>query len=188
MSHLTKISSKVSAMTGFWSLDTGYLCLVLYAFFLMSCSGKHETDKNIFHYNEQTGIASLDPAFAKNQSIMWVVHQLYNTLVEVDQDLNIVPSLAKSWEISGDRRTYVFHLRSDVLFHDDVVFKNGKVRRLIAKDIEFSFKRIIDRRTASPGAWIFNRKVDSVNGLKAINDSTFQLVLVRPYMPILGIL
>ena len=32
-----------------------------------------------------TGIASLDPAFAKNQSIMWAVHQLYNTLVEVDQ-------------------------------------------------------------------------------------------------------
>ena len=38
----------------------------------------------IFHYNESTGIASLDPAFAKNQSIMWAIHQLYNTLVEID--------------------------------------------------------------------------------------------------------
>jgi len=174
--------------TGFWSLVTGYLCLVLYALFLISCSGKHETDKNIFHYNEQTGIASLDPAFAKNQSIMWAVHQLYNTLVEVNQDLNTVPSLAKSWEISGDRLTYTFHLRSDVFFHSDDVFENGRGRRLIAKDVEYSLRRIIDKRTASPGAWIFNSKVDSVNGFKAINDSTFQIKLVRPYMPILGIL
>jgi len=188
MSHLTKISSKVSVRTGFWSLVTGYLCLVLYALFLISCSGKHETDKNIFHYNEQTGIASLDPAFAKNQSIMWAVHQLYNTLVEVNQDLNTVPSLAKSWEISGDRLTYTFHLRSDVFFHSDDVFENGRGRRLIAKDVEYSLRRVIDKRTASPGAWIFNSKVDSVNGFKAINDSTFQIKLVRPYMPILGIL
>ena len=178
----------MSVRTGFWSLVTGYLCLVLYALFLISCSGKHETDKNIFHYNEQTGIASLDPAFAKNQSIMWAVHQLYNTLVEVNQDLNTVPSLAKSWKISGDRLTYTFHLRSDVFFHNDDVFENGRGRRLIAKDVEYSLKRIIDKRTASPGAWIFNSKVDSVNGFKAINDSTFQIKLVRPYMPILGIL
>ena len=178
----------MSVRTGFWSLVAGYLCLVLYALFLISCSGKHETDKNIFHYNEQTGIASLDPAFAKNQSIMWAVHQLYNTLVEVNQDLNTVPSLAKSWEISGDRLTYTFHLRGDVFFHNDDVFENGRGRRLIAKDVEYSLRRIIDKRTASPGAWIFNSKVDSVNGFKAINDSTFQIKLVRPYMPILGIL
>src|SRR4029078_6947549 len=116
MSHLTKISSKVSVRTGFWSLVTGYLCLVLYALFLFSCSGKHQTNKNIFHYNEQTGIASLDPAFAKNQSIMWAVHQLYNTLAEIDTALHIIPSVAKSWKISDDRLTYTFYLRDDVFF------------------------------------------------------------------------
>lgn len=174
MNHLTKIF-------GFSYLVAGFLSLV-------SCSGEHKTDKNIFHYNEQTGIASLDPAFAKNQSIMWAIHQLYNTLVEVDQHLNIVPSLAKSWEISDDRRTYTFHLRPDVFFHDDNVFENRKGRRLIAKDVEYSFKRIVDKRTASPGAWIFNNKIDSLDAFRALNDSTFQLKLVRPYMPILGIL
>ena len=178
----------MSLRTGLWSLVAGYLFLISCALVLGSCSGEHENDKNIFHYNEQTGIASLDPAFAKNQSIMWAVHQLYNTLVEVDQDLNTVPSLAKSWEISGDRLTYTFHLRNDVFFHNDDVFENRKGRKLIAKDVEYSLKRIIDKRTASPGAWIFNSKVDSVNGFKAINDSTFQIKLIRPYMPILGIL
>ena len=155
---------------------------------LSSCSGKGHAAKNIFHYNEQTGIASLDPAFAKNQSIMWAVHQLYNTLVEVDKDLNIVPSIAKGWRISEDRRTYTFNLRDDVFFHDDDAFPNSRGRRLTAGDVVYSFNRIINKKTASPGDWIFNRKVDSLNAFAAIDDTTFQLKLIRPYMPILGIL
>jgi peptide/nickel transport system substrate-binding protein len=164
------------------------MVLLLCGLFPVSCLQKRETDKNIFHYNEQTGIASLDPAFAKNQSIMWAVHQLFNTLVEVDQNLNIVPSLAKSWEISQDRRTYIFHLRTDVFFHADQAFANEKGRPLRAIDIEYSLRRIIDKRTASPGAWIFNNKVDSADAFRAIDDSTFRLKLIHPYMPILGIL
>jgi ABC-type transport system substrate-binding protein len=155
---------------------------------LVSCAGKKHSDKKVFHYNEQTGIASLDPAFAKNQSIMWPVHQLFNTLVEVDDRLQIVPSLAKSWEISDDRLVYTFHLRDDIFFHDDACFPDGKGRKLLASDIEYSLSRIIDKNIASPGAWIFNRKVDSLQPFKALNDSTFQLKLVRPYNPVLGIL
>ena len=134
-----------------------------------------------------TGIASLDPAFAKNQSIMWAVHQLFNTLVEVDSNLQIVPSLAKKWEISENRLSYTFHLRNDVLFHDDDVFAGAK-RKLTANDVVFSFQRIIDKSVASPGSWIFNNKVDSVEPFKVINDSTLQLNLLKPYNPILGIL
>ena len=156
--------------------------------FLASCYNSEKKDENIFHYNEQTGIASIDPAFAKNQSVMWAVHQLYSTLVEVDSQLNIVPSLATHWMISDDKKTYTFYLRNDVLFHDDACFPNKKGRRLTAKDVEYSFKRIVDKAVASPGSWIFNSKVDSVDGFKAIDDTTFQLKLIRPYNPILGIL
>jgi peptide/nickel transport system substrate-binding protein len=119
---------------------------------------------------------------------MWAVHQLYNTLVEVDSQLNIVPSLATRWEISDNKTTYIFHLRNDVVFQDDACFPGGKGRRMTAADVEYSFKRIMDKNTASPGAWIFNGKVDSVDGFKAIDDTTFQVKLVRPYQPILGIL
>jgi peptide/nickel transport system substrate-binding protein len=154
----------------------------------LGCSNDKKANKNIFRYNEQTGIASLDPAFAKNQSIMWAIHQLYNTLVEVDSNLNIIPSLAKSWEFSDDRKTIIFHLRNDVFFHDDAAFTSIKGRKLIAGDIVYSFKRIQDKKVASPGAWIFNNKVDTVNAFTSINDSTFQLRLLKPYNPILGIL
>lgn len=164
------------------------LTIILLSLCILSCYNSEKRSGNIFHYNEQTGIASLDPAFAKNQSIMWAVHQLYNTLVEVDSQLNIVPSLAKRWEISGDKKTYTFYLRNDVVFHDDDCFSNGKGRKMTAKDVEYSFKRIVDKNTASPGGWIFNKKVDSIDGFKAIDDTTFQLKLLRPYQPILGIL
>ncbi len=155
---------------------------------LISCTSHEHPDKKIFHYNESSDIASLDPAFAKNQSVMWAVHQLYNTLVEVDSNMKIAPSLAKSWELSADNKTYIFHLRTDVLFRDDDAFADGKGRRFTANDVVYSFQRIMDKNTASPGAWIFNDRVDSINGFSAINDSTFQLRLSAPFQPMLGIL
>jgi len=166
-----------------------YLTFLLFVVVsIHACYSGEKEDKMIFHYNETTGIASIDPSFAKNQSIMWAIHQLYNTLVEVDSSLNIVPSLAKSWTISDDKKTYTFHLRSDVLFHDDPCFSDGKGRKMTAQDVVYSFNRILDKSVASPGSWIFNGKVDSVDGFKTIDDTTFQLRLLRPYNPILGIL
>ena len=165
-----------------WVLVLG-ACLLIAA-----CRHQNSNGKKIFHYNEVTGIASLDPAFAKNQSIMWAVHQLYNTLVETDDNLNMVPSLAKSWDVSADRREYIFHLRTDVFFHDNDAFPGSKGRRLTADDVRYSFKRIIDKNTASSGAWIFNDRVDTSAGFTVLNDSTFRLLLLRPFNPVLGLL
>ena len=162
--------------------------LIVVGFCALSCNNSTQNDKQVFRYNETTGIATLDPAFAKNQSIIWPVHQLYNTLVETNNELNIVPSLASRWDVSADRLTYTFHLRQDVFFHDDPSFRNGKGRRMVAEDVAYSYRRIIDPLTASSGAWIFNNRVDSINGFKALNDSTFQLKLIRPFTPVLGLL
>jgi len=166
-------------------------CIYLYMFIgyiLVGCNQEKQGNKNVFTYNESTGIATLDPAFAKNQSIMWAVHQLYSTLVEIDTGLQIKPSLAKRWEISKDRLTYTFYLRNNVFFHDNIAFKNGKGRRLVAADVVYSFNRIIDKQTASSGAWIFNNRVDSIQPFMALNDSVVIVKLQRPFQPILGIL
>lgn len=165
-----------------------YIGIAVLLLIFSTCKNTHRQNDNVFYYNETTGIASLDPAFAKNQSIMWAVHQLYNTLVEVDSNLNVVPSLAKSWDVSADRHTFTFHLRTDVFFQDNDAFANVKGRRMVAADVAYSLQRIMDKSTASSGAWIFNNRVDSLHGFTAINDSTFQLKLIRPFNPILGIL
>jgi peptide/nickel transport system substrate-binding protein len=167
--------------------------VILFAIFVSlilfhSCGRPAAGNEQIFHYNEFTGIATLDPAFAKNQSIMWAVHQLYNTLVETDDSLHIVPSLAYRWDVSGDRKVYTFHLRRDVFFHDNDAFPGGRGRPLTAFDVEYSFNRIIDPATASSGAWIFHGRIDSARGFRALNDSTFQLTLVAPFAPVLGLL
>src|SRR5665213_2027671 len=94
------------------------ILITVFALSFASCS-HHEKVKNIFHYNEQSGIATLDPAFAKNQSIMWAVHQLYNTLVQTDDSLHLIPSLVRNWDISPGNLTLTFHLRDDVFFQDN---------------------------------------------------------------------
>jgi oligopeptide transport system substrate-binding protein len=161
---------------------------IIYFSFIISCGSSKRNEQNYFHYNETTGISSLDPAFAKNQSNIWAVHQLFNTLVETDEQLHVVPSLAKSWDISADRMQITFHLRTDVFFHNNPCFVNGKGRRVVADDVVYSFQRLMDKNTASPGAWIFNNRVDASTGFKAIDDSTFQLNLVKPFVQILGVL
>jgi ABC-type transport system substrate-binding protein len=164
------------------------LLIITLSIIFSSCATHQHPDKKIFRYNESSGLASLDPAFAKNKQVMWAVHQIYNTLVEIDSAMQVAPSLAKRWEISNDNRTFTFFLKDSIYFTNDACFEKGQGRKLTAQDVVYSFNRIVDKNTASPGAWIFNSRVDSVNGFTALNDSVFQLKLIRPFQSILGIL
>ena len=147
---------------------------------------KTQSDKTVFRYNESKGIATLDPAFAKSQVLIRPANQLYNGLVQMDNNLNIVPSIAKEWEIINSGKTYLFTLRNDVYFHDHQIFSNGEGRKVTALDFEYSLNRIIDPKTASPGAWIFNN-VDK-NDIKALNDSILEIKLKNPFPAFLGLL
>lgn len=154
-----------------------------------SCNqGNKKEELQIFRYNQIGGLETLDPAFAKNLSIMWGVHCLYNTLIEVDSQLNLQPSLATSWEISDDHLQYTFTIRNDVFFHDNEVFENGIGRKMTAHDIVYSFSRLIDPAVASSGAWIFNERVANEHPFVATNDSTFKINLAKPFVPILYLL
>ena len=159
--------------------------------FMVSCKN-HNSDNNgktIFKYNESSGITSLDPAFAKDQANIWACNQLYNGLVQLDDQLNIKPCIASEWEISDEGKTYTFTLRNDVLFNKDDCLKDIP-RKVTAYDFEYSFSRIVDEKIASPGAWIFNY-IKNENGkyaFKALNDTTFTLTLKQTFPPFLGLL
>jgi peptide/nickel transport system substrate-binding protein len=166
-----------------------HLCFFfLLAMAAISCGRSQQEEWRVFRYNQPEGISTLDPAFAKNQPINWATHQLFNSLMEVDEQMRIVPALAKRWELSADRLTYTFILRDNVRFHDHPAFPDGKGRRMVASDIVYSLSRILDPATASPGAWIFNGRVDSLAPFTAVDDTTFRLRLRSPFPPILGIL
>jgi peptide/nickel transport system substrate-binding protein/oligopeptide transport system substrate-binding protein len=115
---------------------------------------------------------------------------VFNGLVQFDANLNVVPCIAKSWEASRDGLVWTFHLRQGVKFH------NG--REVQADDFVYSFLRILDPRTASPRAWLFERvrgaqkfragAAESVEGLQALDAYTLQITLSQPYAPFINLL
>ena len=162
-------------------------CVVI---ILSGCFKPLEDDgKNIFYYNESAGITSLDPAQCRDLENMWAVNQLFDGLVELDSAMQVKPLIARSWDIVEGGTTYVFHLRNDVLFHDNEVFEGSKGRRVVAADFVYSFNRIVDASVASPGKWVFAQvDFDTNTGFEAPNDSTFIVHLKQPFPPFLGML
>ncbi len=147
--------------------------------------------KKIFKYNESAGISTLDPAFSSGQSVIWPCNLLYNGLVSLNDSLEIVPAIARNWEISEDGTIYTFHLRQDVQFHNTDYFKFQKPRYVTAEDFVYSFNRIVDSKVASPGAWIFQKVAEDETGkpaFTALNDSTLEIRLSQFFPPFLGIL
>lgn len=152
---------------------------------LLACKPQKKYDDNlIFRYNEAAGITSLDPAFSRNQANIWAVNQLFNGLVQMDDNLKVQPCIAKSWEISDSGMTYTFHLRSDVLFHADESFQNDKQRKVTSEDFKYSFERLRSTYLAAPGSWVFT----NVLAFDTPNDSTFVIYMKQPFPPFLGIL
>lgn len=161
-------------------------------FFLVLFAACHQVQheeqrKDVFYLNLSSGsLESLDPAYAKDLYTMWTTHMIYNTLVEADAQLHVVPSLAKHWTISPDGLRYRFVLRDDVFFQQAPEFAGP--RRMIASDVVFSLSRLVDPKIASSGAWIFNDRIAKDSPFVALNDSVFELRLLRPFSPMLAML
>lgn len=156
-----------------------------------SCGGRdYQHAGEVFRYNESKDIPTLDPAFARNQTIIWPTNQIFNGLVQMDEQMNIVPCIAKEWTVSDNGRIYTFTLRDDISFHKNSVFGIDSTRIVKASDFVYSFNRIIDKTTASPGRWIFNSVDKGVanNGFEAVNDTTLKIYLNKPFPAFTGIL
>lgn len=172
--------------------------LISIASFIVSCSNQKEnqtkeTDdkKMVFYYNEKDGISSLDPAESNVLPHIWICNQLYNGLVQSDDSLNVIPCIARYWEIEEEGTKYVFHLRNDVYFHDNPCFPNGKGRKVTAYDFEFSFNRLLitpNSTAASLLSYIDKSEKTNFRPFQSINDSTFVIYLKQPYSVFLNIL
>jgi oligopeptide transport system substrate-binding protein len=86
-------------------------------------------------------IKTLDPAFINDAADVQLLLQLYAGLTRLDEDGEPYPSLAESWTVSGDGRTYSFTLRDGLQFSDGSPLRADDVRR--------SWLRVLDPATAS---------------------------------------
>ena len=179
------------------------ILLILSLIALFSCGRNKSSDENlkIFKYNESSGILTLDPIYAKDLPHIWACNQIFNGLVAFDDEMNVVPAIAKSWNISEDGMTYTFVLRDDVYFHEDECFEKTarlqdykttsdllvdleKTRKVVAQDFVYSFNRVLDRKLNSSGSWIFA----NAYAFNAVNDTILEIKLTQPFPAFLGIL
>jgi peptide/nickel transport system substrate-binding protein len=105
-----------------------------------------------------------------------VLEQLYGTLTELDPDLEVVPGLAESWQVSEDGRTLTMTLRKGVTFADGSAFDSA--------DAKASLDRIRDEATGAVAA----ASLASVTAVAAPDPSTLVLTLSGPDAGILAAL
>ncbi len=159
---------------------------------LWACGDKANSikDTTVFRYNEHANITSLDPAFSKDQRNIWPCNLLYNGLVELDQDLNVVPDLASDWSISDDGLIYEFTLKDNLYFHENESFLDQnelltrKQRKVTAADFKYSLERLTDAQVASPGAWTMKH----VQQIDAPASNKLTITLKQAFPAFLGIL
>ncbi|MDZ4712717.1 MAG: ABC transporter substrate-binding protein [bacterium] len=183
--------------------------------FFSSCGKKEESKMTnlpggikgggIYRINELENIRSLDPVGVNDVVSHHVAHQIYDLLVDLDSNLNLIPALATRWDISPDGLQYTFHLRKGVKFQDNACFPNGKGREFNANDVKYSLDRVCDPRTGSLGFDYYKNYVvgakeffddvsaarkenkepvlKGVSGYTVVDDSTFQIMLKKPFGP-----
>ena len=120
---------------------------------------------------------SFDIHALSNGNIQWMGRILFDCLVYQDEQGNISPWLAKSWEVSEDGKTYTFHLR------DDVTFSDGEKFNAVA--LQTNLEHMRDPATKSPLAAAYIAPY--LDG-KVIDEYTFEAHLREPYTPFLDVL
>ncbi len=131
----------------------------------------------------RVGLDADPPNMDPHQSIAAVDRQvyqnLYDKLVDIDRDLNLVPMLATSWTISKDLKTYTFKLRPNVVFHDGTPFN--------AEAVKYNFERMLgvaDPAFASPR----RSEINLIQRVTVVDPLTVQVDLEKPFSPFLFVL
>lgn len=177
-----------------------FIIICISFFCIVSCYDTEKIDENHKVIPNQYGSVyraalhnepiSLDPARVRSTYAVVVLNQLFDGLVQFDADLNIIPSIAKSWKASPDGLLWLFKLRKGVRFHHG--------REVTAEDFVYSFTRIIDPKTESKRTWLFERvkgaqaflagETSQIDGLRALDKYTLQIELAVPYAAFIRLL
>ncbi len=113
---------------------------------------------------------SMDPADMHSGDDAYHTFAVYNRLVDVDDNFNVIPELATEWSVSDDGLTWTFKLREGVKFHSGKDFTSA--------DVVYSFKRLLDPALGS-GAQAVLEFLDP-NGIAAPDPYTVTFTTQKP--------
>ena len=140
---------------------------------LTACpSSTPSESRQIMRIALETAPQRLDPRYAVDAASQRVIQLVYNGLVRLDAQAQIVPDIATSWEMP-EPTTYVFHLRQDVTWHD--------AERLTAADVHYTFTSLLDEKNKSPKRASF----DKITSIEVMDEHTIRFVLSEPFAPFL---
>lgn len=196
-----------------------YLFLVPIAFLAISCGDDVNGDNRVavgkgdyqpqyggtLRYNETDKLQTLNPIQVTDAISNHVATQIYEGLVKFDpRTLEIIDGIAEEWTVDDAGTTYTFKLRSDVMFHDDACFTDGKGRAVTAEDVQYSFERLCTNNGKNENfAGTFshrvvgaddyyaqgaNAKPGTLGGIKVVDPKTVTITLVAPNNTFLYIL
>ncbi|QQK78898.1 nickel ABC transporter, nickel/metallophore periplasmic binding protein [Salicibibacter cibi] len=136
----------------------------------LSEAGSNNEDSLVISWPQDIGL--LDPhGYGENQ--MFAQNLVYESLVQHDEEGDIKPHLAESWEISDDGKTYTFFLREDVQFSDGSEFN--------AENAKKNFDAVIE--APEDHAWL--ELANQINRTEVIDSFTFEITLEDTYYPLL---
>jgi len=126
---------------------------------------------------------TLDPHLTTDATSAQVIVEVFGGLVTIDRNLDVVPDLAESWDISADGRVYTFRIRPDAVFHD------GKP--VTAEDVRWSLERVTDPLTEAPNVDQYLGDIVGVDaklagdvleisGVRVINERTIEITIDAP--------
>ena len=118
---------------------------------------------------------NMDPGYAQLYSSLQIYQNVFNKLVYVDETGQFIPGLAKSWKQENDK-TWLFDLVDNAVFHNGEPFT--------AKDVAFTFSRILDAKNKLPMRVFFT----PVEGVEAVGSHQVRFHLNKPWGPMLATL
>ncbi len=161
--------------------------------FLLACSSNKNNDSNTFVYCSEGSPSSFNPQIITDgTSFNASSKPIYDRLTQFKYGTSeVVPALAKSWEISADGKEYIFHLQENVKFHSNFGFTPS--RNLNADDVIFSFKRQMDKSNpyhkVGGGAYeyFYSMEMDKlIVDIIKIDEFSIKFILAKPETPFLA--
>ena len=142
-----------------------------------SGAAKTPTRGGTLIYARNLDAKTWDPHFSTQLSERYALYLMFNTLVAYDKDFNIVPELAKSWDISADKKSITFHLVPNAKFHDGTDCD--------ATAVKFSLDRVVDPAVNSPLSGNLKPPLTSV---EVVDKTTVRLNTSTAWRPLLAAL
>lgn len=135
----------------------------------------------------------LDPAYETDGNSFMVCDNVFEALVAyADESTSLEPGLAESWDISADGKTYTFHLRKGVKFHDGTPFNANAVVFSIGRMMKVPNLKFIGDgfdvppQERPPEYWVSMEMDDTIGAIEAVDEYTVVFKLLRVEAPFLA--